>query len=135
MLSLSTIQNEEMMRAYKKLESRYEWAKAQLMELMKATKFDEDLVAQSKFVTRLARSLLTLLSQMTPAWAGDISISYLLYFSQSIFTFYVVILYVYVWRSIICRFRQLYYMYMYAVILYVDVGSYIICRCMPLYDM
>lgn len=42
------MQNEEMLRAYKKLESRYEWAKAQLMELMKATKFDEDLVAQSK---------------------------------------------------------------------------------------
>ena len=39
-----------MLRAYKKLESRYDWAKAQLMELMRATKFDEDLVAQSKAI-------------------------------------------------------------------------------------
>ena len=42
-------QYEEILRAYKKLEARYDWAKTQLKELMRATQFDEDLVNQSKF--------------------------------------------------------------------------------------
>ncbi|XP_067950613.1 putative leucine-rich repeat-containing protein DDB_G0290503 [Watersipora subatra] len=47
---------EEMLRSYRKLESRYDWAKAQLMELMKATKFDEDLVAQMKRVKSILKA-------------------------------------------------------------------------------
>ena len=41
------LQYVELLRAYKKVESRYDWAKTQLMELMRATRADEDLLAQS----------------------------------------------------------------------------------------